>query len=209
MQPTRGTKNSLAAAERENRLTRAHWAEIAEPKACPLPLENPVNGWRFVRRWTTRISPRYREARRRGIVYPRSGRCATICPRGWFASEIPFLFSRRLRSGSLSCMLPALAPNISRVLVLSSRCIVPGEAKTDHIWKIHFSNMTMLHEENFMAILTILSVVIWFYTRTLEIFATLGSVITMRMGICDTLDITIIPILCTSILFVLCILRYV
>ena len=46
-----------------------------------------------------------------------------------------------------------------------------------------------------MAILTILSVVNWFFTSTLAIFVTPVSVITMRMGICDTLDIAIIPTL--------------
>ena len=52
-----------------------------------------------------------------------------------------------------------------------------------------------------MAIFTILNVVIWFSTSTLGIFATLVSVITMRMGIHDTLDITIIPTLWISTLF--------
>ena len=49
-------------------------------------------------------------------------------------------------------------------------------------------SLIIAHGENFIAIFTILSVVIWFTTSTLEIFATLVFVITMRMGICDTLD---------------------
>ena len=52
-----------------------------------------------------------------------------------------------------------------------------------------------------MAIFTTLSVVIWFYAGTLEIFATLVYVFTMRVVIYDILSMAIIPTLLTSILF--------
>ena len=52
-----------------------------------------------------------------------------------------------------------------------------------------------------MAIFTTLSVVIWFYTGTLGIFATLVYVFTMRVVIYDVLNMAIIPTLSTSILF--------
>ena len=52
-----------------------------------------------------------------------------------------------------------------------------------------------------MAILTILSEVIWFYTGTLGIFATLVYVFTMRVVIYDILSMAKIPTLSTSILF--------
>ena len=52
-----------------------------------------------------------------------------------------------------------------------------------------------------MAILTTLSVIIWFSTGTLGIFATLVFVCTMRVVIYDTMSIAIIPTLSTSILF--------
>ena len=52
-----------------------------------------------------------------------------------------------------------------------------------------------------MAIFTTLSVVIWFSTGTLGIFATLFYVFIMRMVIYDILSMTIIPTLSTSILF--------
>ena len=58
-----------------------------------------------------------------------------------------------------------------------------------------------------MAIFTTLSVVIWFSTDTLGIFATLVYVFIMRVVIYDTLSIAIIPTLSTSIL--LCNLCYV
>ena len=57
------------------------------------------------------------------------------------------------------------------------------------------------HGENFMTIFTTLSVVIWFSTGTLEIFATLVYVFTMRVVIYDILSMAIIPTLSTSILF--------
>ena len=44
----------------------------------------------------------------------------------------------------------------------------------------------VVHGENFMAIFTTLSVVIWFSTSTLEIFATLVYVFTMRVVIYTT-----------------------
>ena len=52
-----------------------------------------------------------------------------------------------------------------------------------------------------MAIFTTLSMVIWFSTGTLGIFATLVYVFTMRMVIYDILSMAIIPKLSTSILF--------
>ena len=52
-----------------------------------------------------------------------------------------------------------------------------------------------------MAIFNTLSVVIWFSTGTLGIFATFVHVFTMRMVIYDILSIAIIPTLSTSILF--------
>ena len=58
-----------------------------------------------------------------------------------------------------------------------------------------------LHGENFMAIFTTLSVVIWFSTGTLEIFATLVYVFTMRVIIYDMLSMAIIPTQWTSIQF--------
>ena len=58
-----------------------------------------------------------------------------------------------------------------------------------------------VHGENFMAIFTALSAVIWFSTGTLGIFATLVYVFTMRVVIYDMLSMAIIPTLSTSILF--------
>ena len=52
-----------------------------------------------------------------------------------------------------------------------------------------------------MVIFTTLSVVIWFSTGTLRIFATLIYGFTMRVVICDILSIAIIPTLSTPILF--------
>ena len=52
-----------------------------------------------------------------------------------------------------------------------------------------------------MAIFTTLSVVIWFSTGTLGIFATLVYVFTMRVVINDILSMAIFPTLPTSILF--------
>ena len=67
-------------------------------------------------------------------------------------------------------------------------------------WSIRTKFFTM-HGENFMATFTTLSVVIWFSTGTLEIFATLVYVFTMRVVIYDILSMAIIPTLSTSILF--------
>ena len=61
-------------------------------------------------------------------------------------------------------------------------------------------NKVNVHGENFMAIFTTLSVVIWFYTGTLGIFPHL-SVLTMCVVMYDILSMTIIPTLSTSILF--------
>ena len=58
-----------------------------------------------------------------------------------------------------------------------------------------------VHRGNFMAIFTTLSVVIWFSTGTLGIFATLVYVFTMRVAIYDVLSMAIITTLSTSILF--------
>ena len=52
-----------------------------------------------------------------------------------------------------------------------------------------------------MAIFITPSVVAWFSTGTLGIFATLVYVFTMRVVIYDILSMAIIPILATSILF--------
>ena len=52
-----------------------------------------------------------------------------------------------------------------------------------------------------MAIFTTLSVVIWFSTGTLGIFATLVYVFTMRVVIYDILSMAIITTVSTSILF--------
>ena len=60
---------------------------------------------------------------------------------------------------------------------------------------------TTVHEKNFMAIFTTLSVVIYFSTGTLKIFATLVYVFTIRVAIYDILSMAIIPTLSTSILF--------
>ena len=57
------------------------------------------------------------------------------------------------------------------------------------------------HGENFMAIFTTRSVVIWFSTGTLGIFATLVYIFTMRVVIYDILSTARIPTLSTSILF--------
>ena len=52
-----------------------------------------------------------------------------------------------------------------------------------------------------MAIITTLSVVIWFSTGSLGIFAALVYVFIMRVVIYDILSMAIIPTLSTSILF--------
>ena len=52
-----------------------------------------------------------------------------------------------------------------------------------------------------MAIFTTPSVVIWFLTGTLGIFATLVYVFTMRVVIYDILSMAIIPTQSTAILF--------
>ena len=52
-----------------------------------------------------------------------------------------------------------------------------------------------------MPIFTTLSVVIWFSTDTLAIFATLVYVFTMRVVIYDILSMAIIPTVSTSTLF--------
>ena len=58
-----------------------------------------------------------------------------------------------------------------------------------------------IHGENFMKIFTTSSVVIWFSTSTLGIFATVVYVFTMRAVIYDILSMAIIPTPSTSILF--------
>ena len=57
------------------------------------------------------------------------------------------------------------------------------------------------HGESFMAIFTTLSVVIWFSTGTLGIFATFDYVFTMRVVIYDIPSMAIITRLSTIILF--------
>ena len=52
-----------------------------------------------------------------------------------------------------------------------------------------------------MAIFSTLGVVIWFSTGTMEIFASLVYVFTMRVVIYDIVSMAIIPTLSTSILF--------
>ena len=60
-----------------------------------------------------------------------------------------------------------------------------------------------------MAIFTTLSVVIWFSTGALGIFATLVYVFTMRVVIYDTLSMAIIPTLSNSVYcFVICAIHY-
>ena len=66
-------------------------------------------------------------------------------------------------------------------------------------WKI--VEFGIVHEENFMAIFTTLSVVIWFSTGILGIFATLVYVFTMCVVIYDILSMAIITPPSTSILF--------
>ena len=58
-----------------------------------------------------------------------------------------------------------------------------------------------VHGENLVAIFTTLSAVIWFSTDTVEIFATLVYVFTMRVIIYDIVSMAIIPTLSISILF--------
>ena len=59
----------------------------------------------------------------------------------------------------------------------------------------------MPYGEDFIAIFSTLSVVIWFSKGTLRIFATLVYVFTMRVVIYDILGMAIITTLSTSILF--------
>ena len=63
------------------------------------------------------------------------------------------------------------------------------------------NELEMVHGENFMAIFTTLSVIIWFSTGTLGMFAILVYVFTMRVIIYDILSMAIITTLSTSILF--------
>ena len=66
---------------------------------------------------------------------------------------------------------------------------------------IYFWPTCQPHGENFMAIFTTLSAVIWLSTGTLGIFATLVYVFTMRVVIYDILSMAIITTLSTSILY--------
>ena len=59
-------------------------------------------------------------------------------------------------------------------------------------------NYINMHGENFIIIFTTLSVVIWFSAGTLGISATLVYVITMPVGICNTVNIAIAPTLWSS-----------
>ena len=62
-------------------------------------------------------------------------------------------------------------------------------------------NFHITQGENYMAVYTTPSMVIWFSTGTLGIFATLVYVFTIRVVIYDILSMAIIPTLSTSILF--------
>ena len=70
---------------------------------------------------------------------------------------------------------------------------------------VHYERQTRetryMHGENFMAIFTTLSVVIWFSTGALGIFAILVYDFTMCVVIYDILSMAIIPTLSNSILF--------
>ena len=68
-------------------------------------------------------------------------------------------------------------------------------------WQKGIANNEIVNGENFMAIFTTLSVVIWFSTGTLGIFATLVYVFTTRVVIYDILSMAIITTLSTCILF--------
>ena len=76
-----------------------------------------------------------------------------------------------------------------------------GTKIVNMIHQLNMESYGKLHGENFTAIFTTLSVVIWFSTGTLGIFATLVSVVTMRVVIYDVLSMAKIPTLLTSILF--------
>ena len=69
------------------------------------------------------------------------------------------------------------------------------------IYKAQCAEENSPHGENFLAIFTTLSVVIWLSTGTLGIFATLVYVFTMRVVIYDILSMAITTTLSTSILF--------
>ena len=66
---------------------------------------------------------------------------------------------------------------------------------------LRVSQKQVTYRENFMAIFTTLSVVIWVSTGTLGILATLVYAFTMRVVIYDILCMAKIPTLSTSILF--------
>ena len=69
--------------------------------------------------------------------------------------------------------------------------LISGREITKKLQHIKFNSAEFLfisktiHRENFLAIFTILSVVIFISSGTLENFATFGYVSTMRVGICD------------------------
>ena len=88
----------------------------------------------------------------------------------------------------------------SRVYIIKTYCIGFPFAMLLRVCNFVASRYTA-HGENFMAIFTTLSVVIWFFTGTLGIFATLVYVFTMGLVIYDILGMAIIPTLSTSILF--------
>ena len=73
--------------------------------------------------------------------------------------------------------------------------------KSTNICVFYKSRFINLHGENFMAIFTTLSVVIWVSTGTLGIFSTLVYIFTIRLVIYDILSMVIIPTLSISILF--------
>ena len=81
------------------------------------------------------------------------------------------------------------------IFIVSAQCFITNFISGTILWK------AKMHGENFMAIFTTLSVVIWFSTGTLGIFFTLVYVFTMRVVIYDILNMATTPTLSTSILF--------
>ena len=69
-------------------------------------------------------------------------------------------------------ILPILYEGKTLINYKDFRCVV---------YIFEFTGLNVLHGENFIAIFTTLSVVIWVSTGTLEIFATLVYVFTMRV----------------------------
>ena len=89
---------------------------------------------------------------------------------------------------------------ISFTMLYGNYCYVIIENRSKKFSPCNIARIST-HGENFMAIFTALSVVIWLSTGTLGIFATLVYVFTMSVVINDILSIAIIPTLSTSIVF--------